>query len=71
MLLECIPNFHKIQTQEKLMIRVRPRFFNQVGHEIIRMNAFSGNKHFFNISCHHQTYQNYEQSPKTSQYSYF
>ena len=40
--------------------RVRPRFFNQVGHET--MDASSGNKHFFTKSCHHQTYQNYEQS---------
>ena len=24
--------------------------------------AFSENKHFFTKSCHHQTYQNYEQS---------
>ena len=40
--------------------RVRPRFFDQVGHET--MYASSGNKHFFTKSCHHQTYQNYEQS---------
>ena len=40
--------------------RVRPRFFDQVGHEI--MYASSGNKHFFTKSCHCQTYQNYEQS---------
>ena len=40
--------------------RVRPRFFDQVGHET--MYASGGNKHFFNKSCHHQTYQNYEQS---------
>ena len=36
------------------------RFFDQVGHET--MNASRGNKHFFNKSCHRQTYQNYEQS---------
>jgi hypothetical protein len=39
--------------------RVRPRFFDQVGHET--MYASSGNKHFFIKSCHRQTYQNYEQ----------
>ena len=41
-----------------LLNRVRPRFFDQVGHE--SMYASSGNKHFFIKSCHHQTYQNYE-----------
>ena len=41
-------------------IRVRPRCFDQVGHET--MYASSGNKHFFTNSCHCQTYQNYEQS---------
>ena len=40
--------------------RVRSRFFDQVGHET--MYASSGNKQFFTISCHCQTYQNYEQS---------
>ena len=40
--------------------RVRPRFFNQVGHE--NKYASSGNKHFFTKSCRRQTYQNYEQS---------
>ena len=49
--------------------RVRPRFFDQVGHET--MYASSGNKHFFTKSCHHQTYQNYEQPPRTSQNLYF
>ena len=34
--------------------RVRPRFFDQVGHET--MYASSGNKHFFTKSCHRQTY---------------
>ena len=43
-----------------LDIRVRPRFFDQVGHET--MYASSGNKHFFTKSCHHQTNQDYEQS---------
>ena len=50
-------------------ITVRPRFFDQVGHET--MYASSGNKHFFTKSCHCQTYQNYEQPPRTSQNSYF
>ena len=49
--------------------RVRPRFFDQVGHETIY--ASSGNKHFFTKSCHCKTYQNYEQPPRTSQNSYF
>ena len=43
-----------------MYIRVRPRFFDQVGHET--MNASSGNKHFLTKSCHRQTYQNYELS---------
>ena len=42
-----------------ICIRVRPRCFDQVGHET--MYASSGNKHFFIKSCHRQTYQNYEQ----------
>ena len=33
-----------------IYIRVRPRFFVQVGHET--MYASSGNKHFFTKSCH-------------------
>ena len=49
--------------------RIRPRFFDQVGHET--MSAFSRNKHFFTKSFHHQAYQNYEQPPQTSQNSYF
>ena len=44
----------------KVSSRVRPRFFDQVGRET--MYSSSGNKHFFTKSCHHQTYQNYEQS---------
>ena len=43
-----------------MYVRVRPRFFDHVGHET--MYASSGNKHFFTKSCHRQTYQNYEQS---------
>ena len=42
------------------MTRVRPRFFDQVGHET--MCASNGNKHFLTKSCHRQTYQNYEPS---------
>jgi hypothetical protein len=49
--------------------RVRPRFFDQVGHET--MYASSGNEHFFTKSCQRQTYQNYEQPPLTSQNLYF
>ena len=49
--------------------RVRPRFFDQVGHET--MYASSGNRHFFTKLCHRQTYQNYEQPPQTSQNLYF
>ena len=36
------------------------RFFIQVGHE--SNYASIGDTHFFNISCHHQTYQKYQQS---------
>ena len=43
-----------------IMIRVGPRFFDQVGHETTYASA--GNKHFFTKSCHRQTYQNDEQS---------
>ena len=52
-----------------MYVRVRPRFFNQVGRET--MYGSSGNKHLFTRSCHRQTYQNYEQPPPTSQNSYF
>ena len=41
-----------------MTIKVRPRFFYQVGHQ--NMYVSSGNKHFFTKSCHRQTYQNYE-----------
>ena len=54
---------------ECLKSRVRPRFFDQVGHET--MYASSGNKHFFTKSCHRQTYQNYEKPPQRLQNSYF
>ena len=42
-----------------VLLRVRPRFFDQVGHET--MYASSENMHFFTKSCHRRTYQNYEQ----------
>ena len=48
----------------ELVHRVRPRFFDQVGHET--MHASSENNHFFTKSCHCQTYRNYEQPPLTS-----
>ena len=48
-----------------MAIRVRPRFFDQVGHET--MYASSGNKYFFSKPCHCQTYKNYQQPPGTSQ----
>ena len=50
-------------------MRVRPRFFDQVGHET--MHASSGNKHFFTKSWHRWTYQNYEQPPQTCFQSHF
>ena len=40
--------------------RVRPRFFDQVGHET--MYESNGNEHFFTKYCHCQTYQDYEKS---------
>ena len=36
------------------------KIFDQVEHQTTY--ASIGNKHFFTISCHCQTYQNYEQS---------
>ena len=41
-------------------VRVRPRFFDQVGHQTT--NASIGNKYLSTKLCHHQTYQHYEQS---------
>ena len=41
-------------------VRYRPRFFDQIGHQTTC--AFMRNKHFSNKLCHHQTYENYEQS---------
>jgi len=58
-----------VQSTPILQFRVRPRFFDQVGHET--MYASSGNKHSFTKSCHRQTYQNYEQPPGTYQNSHF
>ena len=43
-----------------ICIRVRPRLFDQVGHQTT--NASVGNKYFSTKYCHRQTYQNYEQS---------
>ena len=39
-----------------LLVRYHSRFFLRVGHETT--NASIGNLHFFNKSCHRQTYQN-------------
>ena len=51
---------HSDEDEEKekkgMCIRVRPRFFDQVGHET--MYASSGNEQFLTKSCHCQTYQN-------------
>ena len=54
---------------QNMISRVRPRFFDQVGHQTT--NASIGNKHFFTKLCHRQTYQNYDQPPRTSQNLYF
>ena len=43
---------------EDVQNRVRPRFFDQVGHET--MYASIANKHFFTKSCHREAYQYYE-----------
>ena len=51
---------HDFELHGEIDSRVRPRFFDQVGHQT--MFASSGNKHFFTKSCYRQTYQNYEQS---------
>ena len=52
-----------------ILNRVRPRLFDQDGHET--MYASSRSVHLFTKLCHRQTYQNYEQPPRTSQNSYF
>ena len=49
-----------IWCHRRLQARYRPRFFDQVGHQI--MYVYIGNKHFFTKSRYRQTYQNYEQS---------
>ena len=40
--------------------RVRPRLFDQVGHQITYASIVD--RHFFAKSCHCQIFQNYEQS---------
>ena len=49
-----------------MTIRVRPRLFDQVGHKT--MYTSSENKSLFAKSCHHQTYQNYEQPSQNSEF---
>ena len=56
-----VRNHHNIYSDSKLLARIRPRFFDQVGHET--MYASSENKHSFFKSCDRQTFQNYEQPP--------
>ena len=51
-----------INVSLQLRIRVRPRFFDQVGHET--MYASSVNEHFCTKSCHPQTYQNMNRANK-------
>ena len=53
----------------RVEVRVRPRFFDQVGHQT--MSACIENKHFFTKPCHRQNYQNYEQPPQSLQNLYF
>ena len=62
------PFMVSLKIRQKVWNRVHPRFFDQVGHET--NYASSGNKHFFNKSCHRRPYQNYEHPPQTSQNSY-
>ena len=52
-----------------ILNRVRPRLFDQDGHET--MYASSRSVHFFTKLCHRQTYQNYKQPPQTSHNLYF
>ena len=49
--------------------RYCPIFFDKVGYQT--MSAYIENKHFFTKSCHHQTYQNYEQPPQSLQNLHF
>ena len=51
-----------LPTEYRVCIRVRPGFFDQVGHEI--MYASSGKKHCFTKSFHRQTYQNMNRADK-------
>ena len=46
-------------TTEDIQVRYSSRLFEQIGHKTTV--ASSGNKHFLTISCHCQTYQNYQQ----------
>ena len=59
--LHCLNTKYLPKVIGNISPRVRPRFFDQVGHET--MYASSGNKDFFTKSCHRQTYQNYEHPP--------
>ena len=42
-------------------LRYRPIFFDQIGHQTT--SASIGNKHYFTISCHCQTYQPTKNGP--------
>ena len=64
-----INNKTSLIKQGDLKITDRPRLFDQVGHQTTY--AYIRNKHFFTKSCHRQTNHNYEQTPQTSQNSYF
>ena len=55
--------------KRSLVIRYRPRIFDQVGHQTT--SAYIENKHLFTKSCYRQTYQNYEQPPQSLQNLYF
>ena len=61
----CIATISGGQAQ----LRYNSRFFVQVRHETTY--AYSGNHHFFTISCHRQTYHNYYGPPQRSQNSDF
>ena len=50
-------------------IRYRHRFFDQVGHQTTYVSI--GNKYFFTISCHRQTYRNYYHPSQKLQNSEF
>ena len=59
----------RIHYNKKKPTRYHSRFFVRVGQETT--HASSENYHFLTISCHRQTYQNYERPPKRFQSSYF